>query len=48
MDHMRYSVGLGIDWTTPFGPISVSFAKPIQKSDTDQTQFFQFSLGKTF
>lgn len=48
LNYMRYSVGFGVDWITSFGPISLSIAEPIKKENGDSTQFFQFSLGKTF
>lgn len=48
VDNLRSSVGVGVDWITAFGPISLSFAKPIKKEDYDSTQVFQFSLGRVF
>ncbi|WP_108843002.1 outer membrane protein assembly factor BamA [Kushneria phyllosphaerae] len=45
---LRYSAGLGLSWLTPVGPLTFSVARPINKKDDDDTQFFQFSLGQTF
>ncbi|WP_440914604.1 outer membrane protein assembly factor BamA [Candidatus Pelagibacter sp.] len=45
---IRSSVGLGIDWLSPIGPMNFSFAQPITKSDTDITESFRFNLGTTF
>ena len=45
---LRSSVGLGIDWFTPIGPLSISLAHPISKVDTDRTETFKFNLGTTF
>ena len=45
---IRSSVGLGIDWFTLVGPLSVSFSHPISKVDTDRTETFKFNLGTTF
>ena len=45
---LRSSVGLGIDWFTPIGPLNFSFAYPVTKSSTDQTETFRFNLGTTF
>ena len=45
---IRSSVGLGVDWFTPIGPLNFSFASPLSKSDTDKTETFRFSLGTTF
>ncbi|WP_282039746.1 outer membrane protein assembly factor BamA [Halomonas alimentaria] len=45
---LRYSVGLGLSWLTPVGPLTFSVAEPINDESGDDTQFFQFSLGQTF
>ena len=45
---IRSSVGLGIDWYTPIGPMSFSFTQPISKKSTDKTESFRFNLGTTF
>ena len=44
----RSSVGLGIDWMTPIGPLNFIFAHPITKENSDKTQTFRFNLGTTF
>ncbi len=45
---LRSSVGLGVDWYTPIGPLSFSLAQPISKKSTDKTESFRFNLGTTF
>ena len=45
---IRSSIGLGIDWFTPIGPLNFSFAQPITKESTDITETFRFNLGTTF
>ncbi len=45
---IRSSSGLAVDWLTPIGPLSFSFAKPISKADTDRTETFRFDIGTTF
>jgi len=45
---IRSSTGLAVDWLTPIGPLSFSFAKPITKADTDRTENFRFDIGTTF
>ena len=45
---IRSSTGLAVDWLTPIGPLTLSFAKPITKSDTDKTETFRFDIGTTF
>ncbi|WP_110686240.1 outer membrane protein assembly factor BamA [Salinicola aestuarinus] len=48
LDDVRYSVGLGLSWLTPVGPLTFSVAKPLNEKDGDDPQVFQFSLGQTF
>ena len=45
---LRSSVGVGIMWRSPFGPLRADFAVPTSKSKYDQTQVFRFSGGTTF
>ena len=45
---IRSSVGVGLDWLTPVGPLSFSFAQPISKQNSDITETFRFNIGTTF
>ena len=45
---IRSSIGIGIDWMTPIGPLNFTFAEPISKANTDITESFRFNLGTTF
>lgn len=45
---LRYSVGVGISWISPIGPIKLSYGKALNASPTDQVQAFQFQLGTGF
>ena len=45
---IRSSTGLAVNWYTPIGPLSFSFAAPISKTDTDKTETFRFDIGTTF
>ena len=47
-DKIRSSVGIGIDWFTPIGPLNFSFAEPLSKGSNDVTETFRFNLGTTF
>ena len=47
-NELRSSVGIGVDWFTPVGPLSFTFAQPITKGSTDTTETFRFNLGTTF
>lgn len=44
---LRYSVGLEVDWLTPFGPVELSLAKPFARKH-DEIEVFQFALGANF
>jgi outer membrane protein insertion porin family len=45
---IRSSTGLAIDWLTPIGPLSFSFAQALTKADSDKTETFRFDIGTTF
>jgi outer membrane protein insertion porin family len=47
-DDLRYSVGLGVQWNSPMGPLKFSLAYPFNDSEEDETEVFQFSMGSTF
>lgn len=44
----RYSAGIGASWMSPLGPLTVSFAYPLNDEPWDDVQYFQFSFGQTF
>ena len=45
---IRSSIGLGVDWFTPIGPLNFSFAQELSKHKDDKTESFRFNLGTTF
>ena len=45
---IRVSAGVGLTWVSPFGPLAVDVALPIQKDKDDQTELFNFSVGTSF
>lgn len=45
---LRYSVGLSGLWISPFGPIVLSVAAPLNEQSGDETESFQFSFGVPF
>ena len=45
---LRYSVGLSGLWLSPFGPIVLSVAAPLNEKSGDETESFQFSFGVPF
>ncbi len=47
-NELRSSTGMNINWLSPLGPMSFTFATNLAKADTDKTQSFNFSLGTQF
>ena len=45
---IRSSLGIGMDWMTPIGPVNFTLSETISKADTDVTESFRFNLGTTF
>ena len=44
----RISVGIGVNWNSPFGPFRIDFAKTLLKVDGDVTKSFTFNVGTQF
>ena len=44
----RLSVGVGINFRSPLGPIRLDFARALIKEDFDRTESFRFSFGTRF
>lgn len=47
-DSLRSSVGVGLSWISPVGPLKLSWAKPVQVQRNDRIQRFQFQIGTAF
>jgi len=47
-DALRLSVGTGISWRSPLGPIRIDLAFPLLKEDYDKVEQFRFSFGTRF
>ncbi|MFM2075445.1 MAG: outer membrane protein assembly factor BamA [Pseudomonadota bacterium] len=47
-DELRSSVGIGLSWISPVGPLRFAWAKPILKKEGDRLQSFQFQIGTSF
>jgi len=45
---LRASVGLGISWKSPFGPVVIDFSKALLKKDFDKTEVLRFDFGARF
>jgi len=45
LGELRYSSGLAFNWFSPVGPLSFSYAVPLNDKPGDETESFQFTLG---
>ena len=48
LGNLSSSTGIGLQWLSPVGPLSMYISKPIQEQPFDKTESFQFSLGQRF
>ena len=44
----RVSVGIGVNWVSPFGPLRLDLARALIKQKGDDTKLFQFNVGTQF
>ena len=45
---IRSSTGLALNWFSPVGPMTFSYAIPISEAETDITEKFRFQIGTSF
>ncbi len=48
LSDLRYSVGFGVSWLSPLGPMKFSFGFPVRRQENDRTQRLQFQVGTGF
>ncbi len=48
LSELRSSVGMGLSWISPMGPLRFSYALPIRRQTTDKIQRLQFQIGTSF
>ena len=44
----RLSVGIGVNWVSPFGPLRIDLARALLKQEGDDTKLFSFNVGTQF
>jgi outer membrane protein insertion porin family len=45
---LRASLGAGLIWDSPFGPLRLDVAWPVAKESYDKTELVRFSVGTRF
>jgi outer membrane protein insertion porin family len=45
---LRASVGVGVSWISPVGPLQLSWARPVRTQPIDRIEKFQFQIGTAF
>jgi outer membrane protein insertion porin family len=48
LGELRYATGIGLFWSSPLGPLRLSWAHPLNAKDGDQKQQLQFTFGTGF
>lgn len=48
LSELRYSTGIAFHWFSPVGPLSMSYAVPLNDEPGDDVENFQFTLGTLF
>jgi outer membrane protein insertion porin family len=48
LNEIRTSVGIGLSWISPIGPLRLAYAKPIKTLAGDKIQKVQFQIGTAF
>ena len=44
----RLSIGIGVNWISPFGPLRLDLAKALIDQEGDETKLFSFNVGTQF
>ena len=47
-ESLRASMGLGLSWISPVGPLKLSYGTPVRKQPGDRIQRLQFQIGTAF
>jgi outer membrane protein insertion porin family len=44
----RVSIGIGVNWNSPFGPFRIDLSRALLKQEGDDTKLFSFNVGTQF
>ena len=45
---LRASIGIGLAWDSPFGPIRLNYARPVLSETFDETEYISFGIGSMY
>lgn len=45
---IRVSIGAGVTWKSPMGPVAIDFGIPVKKENFDEKELFRFNFGTRF
>ena len=48
VSQFRSSLGAGLSWVSPMGPLRFAWAKPVRSFTGDRIQRLQFQIGTSF
>ena len=48
LGNIRYSAGIGLSWSSPFGPLKLSLAQPLNDKQGDRIERLQLNFGTAF
>ena len=48
LGELRYATGIALQWLSPFGPLRLSIAHPLNRKPGDEVQRLQFTFGTGF
>ena len=48
LGELRYATGIALFWSSPMGPLRLSWAHPVNAKDADRKQQLQFTFGTGF
>jgi outer membrane protein insertion porin family len=48
LSSLRASIGAGLSWRSPFGPIRIDLGIPVLKEEFDESELFRISFGTRF